>query len=281
MKILILGAKGMLGRDLVTTFKNHLVIAWDKEELDITKENEVIKKITDLKPDLVINAAAYTQVDLCEEEKNYQIAHKVNALAVKYLAKITKTLQIPLVYYSTDYVFDGNNPQGYPENYSQIAPLNKYGETKALGEKYLKDNPQHYLIRTQWLFGKNGPNFIEKRLENFDRLSKLKIVNDQFGSPTFTKDLAEKTREIIETKKPFGTYHVTNSGITDWHSYALEIFKLARHWTPENPKGKKVLAVKSHEFPAPAKRPHHSALLNTKLKPLRSWQKALQDYLEN
>ena len=273
MKILILGAKGMLGHDLVEVFHDNEIIGWDIENLDLTDFALTEKKITELKPELIINAAAYTAVD--DAETNREVALKVNGEVVGNLAKIAKKLDIPIVHYSTDYVFNGENAEGYQEDEKQIAPLNVYGESKALGEKLLQENTdKFYLIRISWLYGKNGKNFVETMLKLAKEKDELGIINDQTGCPTYTKDVALKTKEIIEGKLPFGIYHSANSGKATWYEFAKKIFELAKVNIKAKP-------IPTEAYPTPAKRPKNSILLNTKLKPLRKWEEALKDYITN
>jgi len=274
-KIIIIGAKGMLGQDLVTIFSgdnNYEVITLDRNEIDITKENEVKEKISNLKPEIVINAAAYTDVEGCEDNK--ELCLKVNGEALKYLAKACQENNTILVHYSTDYIFNGEKKEEYKEDYNQISPINVYGEGKALGEKNIKENcDQYYILRTSWLFGKNGKNFVDTMLSLAQKLKELKVINDQQGKPTYTIDLAKRTKEILENKEEFGIYHVTNEDKTTWYKFALEIFRQAGVNIRVNP-------CTSEEFPTKAKRPHYSSLINTKLSKMRSWKEALGDYLK-
>jgi len=273
MKILILGYKGMLGDELVKAFKkdNELTL-WDRSEIDIADRKDVKSKIGDLKPEAVINAAAYTAVDLTEGEGK-EIARRVNGEAVGFLAEACKKNGSVLIHYSTDYVFDGENENGYRED-EKRDPLNEYGRSKARGEELLqKINPKFYLIRLSWLFGANGKNFVETMLRLAEERQELRVVNDQHGKPTYAKDLAERTRELLESKKPFGIYHLTNEGVCAWYEFAVKIFELAGIDI-------KVTPVASSEFPTPAKRPAYSALVNTKLPLSRNWEEALGDYLE-
>lgn len=262
----------MLGHELVEAFKNgHELVLWDREKVDISDEEDVEAKIEELKPDVAINAAAYTAVD--DAESNEELAYKVNGSAAGFIANACKNINALFVHFSTDYVFDGKNKLGYKEDYPAGKSLNVYGESKALGEKMILDiAPRYYLVRTSWLFGKNGKNFIETMLRLASEKKDLRVVNDQFGSPTYVKDLAVKVRELIESQKPYGIYHITNSGACSWHEFALKIFKLAGL-------DPKIMPVKSAEFPAPAKRPTYSMLINTKISPMRSWEEALKDYL--
>lgn len=273
-KILILGAKGMLGSDLVKVFsrdRNYKVIDWDKEELDITNQKSVIKEISKIKPDIVINAAAYTDVDGCETNRDLCI--KVNGKAVGYIALACKRIGAVLVHYSTDYIFNGKKKEGYKEDDSEIGPINVYGESKALGEKELQKNTdKFYLIRTAWLYGKNGKNFVETMLKLAKEKNELSVVNDQHGKPTYTLDLAKKTKELLEGNYPFGIYHITNEGATTWYEFARKIFEIAGIQI-------KVKPVTSSQFPRPARRPEYSVLINTKLPKLRPWEEALEEYL--
>lgn len=271
MKILILGYEGMLGNELVKVFTegNELVL-WDRGQIDIANRADVMEKIGELKPDIVINAAAYTAVDKAESEKD--LVYKVNGCAVGFLSTICKEVNALFIHFSTDYVFDGENNLGYKEDHL-YNPINLYGKSKALGEKMILDiNPRYYIIRTSWLFGKYGKNFVETMLRLAEEGKDLKIVNDQFGSPTYAKDLAGKVKELIGSEKPYGIYHVTNSESCNWYEFALKIFKLSGLKPNVKP-------VTSSEFPTPAKRPTYSMLVNTKLPPMRSWEEALKDYL--
>ncbi len=274
-KILIVGGKGMLGQDLVSAFENdnnYEVTAWDQTEIDITKEDQVSKKITGLKPEIIINAAAYTDVDGCED--NRKLCMSVNGDALKNLAKACKEIDSILVHYSTDYIFNGERKEGYEEDFSEINPVNYYGEAKAVAEKNIKENcEKYYILRTAWLYGKNGKNFVDTMLNLAKKMDELKVINDQHGKPTYTLDLIKRTKEIIENGEEFGIYHVTNEDETTWYKFALEIFRQAGVEI-------KVNSCTSEEFPTKAKRPHCSGLINTKLPKMRSWKKALRDYLK-
>ncbi len=262
----------MLGDELVKVFKeNNELTLWDRSKIDIADQKNVENKISGLKPEAVINAAAYTAVDLAEGEGK-EIAHLVNGEAVGFLAEACKKNNSVLIHYSTDYVFGGENENGYKED-EERDPLNEYGRSKARGEKLLQEiNPKFYLIRLSWLFGANGKNFVETMLRLAGEREELRVVNDQRGKPTYAKDLAERTRELLESKKPFGIYHLTNEGVCSWYEFAVKIFELAGMEI-------KVTPVASSEFPTPAKRPAYSALINTKLPLSRNWQEALESYL--
>ncbi len=281
-KILILGAKGMLGSDLCFIFRKDKPICWDIKELDITNKKEVEKKIKKLKPEIVINAAAYTDVE--KAEKEFFLAKKINAEAIKTLAKICAKIDAIFVHYSTDYVFDGKKKNGYQEKDIPKNPVNKYGLSKLLGEKVIENcklkikNFKHYLIRTSWLFGSKieptkHKNFVQTILKLAKEKKEIKVVNDQFGKPTYTFDLAKATKKLLFEKKPFGIYHLTNEGVTSWYKFAKEIVKVTKLKI-------KISPCQSWEYKSLAKRPKYSILVNTKLPRLRNWRKALKDYLK-
>jgi dTDP-4-dehydrorhamnose reductase len=290
MKIIIIGAMGMLGRELVEVFADYSPIAWDIVNIDITNQKQVLKKISQENPDLVVNAAAYTDVDCSEKET--ELANKVNGNGVGNLALACRQVGAVLVHISTDYVFDGTKKQGYLEN-DKPNPINAYGRSKLLGEKLLRENhDKYYLIRTSWMFGKHGEkNFVRKIIraakykETLPPLKKLiyklagkhnlRVVNDHFGKPTYAKDLAERIKEIVKWSNPYGIYHVTNetpSGGITWFDLAKKAVELIRAKV-------KVVPCSASEFPQPAKRPKYSILINTKLPKMRDWQEALSEYL--
>jgi len=281
MKILILGARGMLGHDLMAVFKKYHPLGWDIKNLDITKSKQVLTKISQVKPDVVINAAAYTDVDAAE--KNKILARQINSQAVGYLAQTCLKLNAIFIHLSTDYVFSGHKRGGYYEKDRSVKPLNFYGQSKLGGEKEilkLKNRGlKYYLIRTAWLFGpKTHPhqhkNFVDAILSLAKRKKRIKVVDDQFGSPTYSADLAQAIKAMVEKKLPSGIYHLTNSGTTTWYKFAKSIISLSK-------KKLEIFSCRSEDYPLPAKRPQYSILLNTKLPYLRPWQNALRDYLKN
>lgn len=276
-KILIIGAKGMLGTELMKVFgedKNYKVIGIDLQDFDITKKEQVFENIKKIKPQIVINAAAFTRVDDCEKEEFKKVCMEVNGMAVGFIAAACKEIDAILVHYSTDYIFSGEK-KGYCEDEKSFAPLNVYGKSKLLGEQELQKNTdKFYLIRTAWLYGKKGKNFVDTMLELAKKMSELKVVNDQHGKPTYAVDLAKRTRELMEGDYPFGVYHITNEGMITWYEFAKKIFVIAKI-------NVKVIPVKSSEFPRPARRPKYSALVNIKLPKSRKWEVALEEYLKN
>ncbi len=269
--------------------------AFSKDDLDITNKSDLDNILNKISPDFLINCAAYTAVDECETNKD--LAFNINADAVKKMAEICDKKNICLIHFSTDYVFDGSKEQGYKEN-DIPSPINIYGESKLKGEKFITKNmSKYYIIRTSWLFGENGKNFVDTMIKLAKERPELNIVDDQIGSPTYTKDLAEAvskyflnpfllnlphqhnhdlddTNELKCSKLPFGIYHLTNSNFTSWYDFANEIFKIMKLKVNINP-------VDSDAFIRPAKRPKCSILLNTKINvKLRSWNDALNIYLK-
>lgn len=267
------------------------VIAWDREEIDITDKELVIKKISDVKPNIIINAAAYNAVDKCEEDKaEFALAKKLNCEAVGYLAEAALEVNAVLVHYSSDYVFDGgvktkkeSRGAGFKED-DQPCPVNKYGETKMQGERELitRSNKglKWYLIRTSKLFGPKGesefakPSFFDIMLKLAKEKEFLDVVNEEMSCFTYTPDLALYTKKLIESDKGSGIYHLINEGPCTWYKAAKELFKIAGVKIKVNP-------VSSEKFPRPAKRPAYSVLLNTKFEQLRDWKEALEEYLNS
>jgi len=271
MKIMIFGANGMLGNDLVHSFKDYDAYAFGKKDIDITNKELVAEKIATIKPEFVINAAAYTHVDKAESDKESVLA--VNAEGVKNIASACRKNNSILIHFSTDYVFDGSK-NGYKENDKQN-PINVYGYSKYAGEKYLKQiGSRYYLIRTSWLYGLRGRNFVYAILDLARNQEEIEVVNDQFGSPTYSKDLSEAVKYIIERKPEFGIYHRTNDGICTWFDFARKIIEIKNLKTRIKP-------MTSAKLDRTAKRPRCSVLINTKLPKLRSWEIALKDFITN
>lgn len=272
MTIILFGCNGMLGSDLSMQFKDQDLHGFSKNDIDITSKKKVLEIIKKIRPDFVINAAAYTDVD--GSEINRKKAMLVNATAVKYLALACCEYNSTLVHFSTDYVFDGENKNGYKEN-AKGNPINFYGLSKLKGEDYIKKicgNKGYYIIRTQWLYGHNGKNFVDAIIKLSKNKHKLKVVNDQFGSPTYTKDIAKKVK-ILMGNYDFGIYHITNNGVCTWYDLAELILKLTNNKTG-------LIPIASKELNKLAKRPKCSILLNTKFKSkMRNWESALKDYI--
>jgi len=274
MKVLIVGSNGALGTEFVKLYADHQVTAWDRSELDITDADQVASKVVELNPELIINCAAYNAVDKAEAEET-ELANKINGYAVGYLADAANQVGATLVHFSTNYVFDGNDSKGYTED-SEPHPISQYGNSKFLGETQGKRAQKFYLIRTAWLFGgvnaQGKKSFIDLMSEKALGIEELKLVNDEFGNPTYVVDLAQATRALIETGKPPGIYHLVNEGSAAWADWAREIFKIKNL----NPK---TVDVSSKEFKRPALRPQYGILNNTKFIQLRPWQESLEEYL--
>ena len=275
MEILIIGASGMLGYDLIEEISNHNLILTNSKTLDITNKKEVMNSISKFKPDIVINAAAYTDVDGCEE--NEDLAFNVNGEGVKNLALACKKYDAALVHISTDYVFNGENDKPWVED-DPVGPVSVYGKSKLKGEEAIVENMEKYfIIRTAWLYGYNGKNFPRTMLELAKTHDEITVVYDEVGSPTYTKDLAHAIAQLIESDY-YGVYHITNSGSCSWCEFSRYIFEIAE-------RDVKVIPVKASEFNRPAPRPHYSVLENKKwkdngFKPLRDYKEAIQEYIE-
>ena len=266
----------MLGRQLQKVFQSSSLTCWSKADLDITDRQSVQERIQELRPNVIINAAAYTAVDDCESHQ--ELARRINGAAPGYLALAAKSIGATLVHYSTDYIFSGEQAAGYREADTAYAPVNAYGLSKLLGEQAIQRQvddhwDRYYIIRTAWLYGPHGKNFVDTMLQLSQTRSTLQVVNDQHGSPTYTVDLARTTKQLLVGTLPYGVYHITNSGVCTWYDLAVEIFRLAAVSVNLRP-------CTSSEFSRPARRPHYSILLNTKLPALRPWQEALADYLK-
>lgn len=295
MRVLVTGINGQLGHDVVNELikRGHQPIGTDKEQMDLTMPEEISKFILEVNPDAIIHCAAYTAVDAAEE--NIDLCRQVNAYATRDIAEIAKKLDIPMIYISTDYVFDGKkglesvsedemqeskiNREHYLEYTEKdvTSPQNIYGITKLEGENYVKDIlDKYYIVRISWVFGDNGNNFIDTMMRLSKDRDELNIIDDQIGSPTYTKDLSTLLVDMIETDK-YGTYHASNDGFCSWCDFAKEIFKEAGIDIKVNP-------ILTSQYPTKASRPLNSKMSKQKLvehefKMLRSWQDALKDYL--
>ena len=276
MKILITGSNGMLGHDLIEALKdNHELVLTTSKTLDITDKEQVFDFISQNKPDIVINSAAYTDVDGCEE--NPDLAYGVNGEGVRNLALACREADSALVHISTDYVFNGESQKPWVED-DEIGPISVYGKSKLMGEEAILETLEKYfIIRTAWLYGINGRNFPKTMLELAENHSQITVVYDEVGSPTYTPDLAKAISQLIETEH-YGVYHITNSGSCSWCEFAGYIFEVAG-------KDVEVIPVTATEFARPAPRPHYSVLDNKNwvekgFEPLRSYKEAIKEYIE-
>ena len=274
--ILVTGSTGQLGSDVVKELlkRGCSTLSPNRSEFNLCSEDSIRNYILNSNCEAIVHCAAYTQVDKAEDEKDLCI--KINATATKHIVKCAKILDIPMIYISTDYVFDGTKDGEYTEN-DETNPINIYGESKLAGEKYVQEIlDKYYIVRTSWVFNINGKNFIETMLRLSKANNQLSIVNDQIGSPTYTKDLSRLLVDMLETSK-YGLYHATNEGYCSWYEFADTIFKLANINID-------IKAINSNEYASRAKRPLNSKLSKDKLieygfKPLPHWEDALKDYL--
>ena len=276
MKLLVTGVKGQLGYDVVKEAEKRGVeaVGVDIDEMDITDAKQVREVITKGGYDAVVHCAAWTAVDKAEDME--EACRKVNKEGTENIAQVCEVLDIPIMYFSTDYVFNGQGSEPWKE-YDQRANLNVYGQTKYEGELAVEKLAKHFIIRIAWVFGKNGNNFIKTMLRLGKERGAVSVVNDQIGSPTYTYDLAKLVLDMIQSDK-YGTYHATNEGICSWYEFACEIFKQAGMNVQVTP-------VSSDEFPTKAKRPCNSRMNKTELDRngfdrLPTWQDALHRYLK-
>lgn len=277
---LVVGANGQLGHDLLEVLANagHEVVGMDLPEIDITSDASVAAALAAAEPDVVVNAAAYTAVDAAEDDE--ATALRVNGDGPAVLAAaVAAAPGVRLVHVSTDYVFDGSATSPYAED-EPVNPASAYGRTKAAGEQaVLTALPDRgYVVRTAWLYGVNGNNFVKTMLRLEQGHETLSVVDDQRGQPTWSRDLARQIEALASADAPAGVYHGTSSGDTTWHGFTQEIFRLAGH-DPE-----RVLPTTTDKFPRPAPRPAYSVLGHQRwadagLAPIRSWDEALAEAL--
>ena len=267
-KVLVTGAKGMLGQDLCPILRNngYAVVETDVDVLDITNPANIESVFSLEKPELVIHCAAYTNVDKAEED--LETARLINAKGTENIANACKKYDATMVYISTDYVFNGQGTKPYLPS-DKTEPLNNYGLTKWEGEEAVKNTlEKYYICRTSWLYGHHGKNFVETMLSLADK-PELKVVDDQIGCPTWTIELANAIADIID-EKPYGIYHTCGSNYTSWYGFAKEIFNQAGLDVNLKP-------CTTDEFPRPAKRPAYSVMENDGI--CRDWKLALKDYM--
>ncbi|MEK1356794.1 dTDP-4-dehydrorhamnose reductase [Limosilactobacillus fermentum] len=276
-EILITGATGQLGSELRNLLdeRNVAYDAFDSHGLDITDEETVMKKVEELQPKVIYHCAAYTAVDNAEDQ--YKAANwQVNETGTQNIAQATKKVGALLVYVSTDYVFDGTNPGEYKED-DPTNPKNEYGKAKLAGEEIVKQTlDNYYIVRTSWVFGKYGRNFVYTMLRLAKDHDRLTVVNDQFGRPTWTRTLAEFITHLVDTKSPYGTYQLSNDDSCSWYEFAKEILA---------DKDVEVAPVTSKEYPQKAYRPRHSIMSLEKAKAtgyeIPTWQEALKEFMSD
>lgn len=276
MKVLVTGANGQLGYDVVKELQKQNIecCGATRKDFDIVDFEATEKFITNYMPDVVIHCAAYTAVDKAEDEQG--LCYLVNASATENIAQISKKIDAKMVYISTDYVFDGTKKDFYEVD-DKPNPVNVYGRTKLLGEQAVqKILNKYFIVRISWVFGEHGSNFVKTMLRLGKERKELNIVADQYGSPTYTADLAPLLIEMIKTDK-YGIYHATNEGVCSWEEFAEEIFKLAKM-------NVKVNRITTDEYPTKAKRPLNSRLSKEKLDKyfykLPFWEIALEKFIK-
>jgi dTDP-4-dehydrorhamnose reductase len=287
--IALIGSKGMLASAVqAAASESTIIIGLDLPEFDLTQTAAATRQLLKLQPDIIINCAAFTQVDRCETEE--QTAMLVNGAAVGMLAETAKELDATLVHISTDYVFDGHGRLPYVET-DPPNPLSAYGRSKLAGEAALIGSglKRYYLIRTSWLYGPNGQNFVETILRLAGERPELRIVKDQLGSPTLTCDLAAAIFRLLaigpkasQSQPEYGLYHYSGSGLCSWYDFACEIIRLAQQQGIPL-KVEQLLPITSAEYPLPAPRPAYSVLAKEKyLKATKdvipTWQESLAGY---
>ena len=291
-KILVVGSHGLLGTTLVNLLKEKgyevtTSDVSDADGIDITKPESIAKHIERVKPDFLVNCAAYTNVEACEDPEQYKIAYAVNADGPRNLATECINKNVNFIHISTDYVFGDNDKEGYEESNRTFNPLNKYGETKLAGEKniemlrgcvegsdYYSQDPLFYVVRTSALFGEGATNFIAKILQFAKEKEFLEVVTDEVVSPTYVKDLSEGILYLIENQPKPGIYHYTGEGSCTRNEFAKEILRLAGINTPVKP-------TTLDKFNRKAKIPNISILKNTKFLKIRTWKEMLSDFMSN
>lgn len=279
MKILVTGSKGQLGRELCETLNlinDVQVIGHDRDTLDITNWSELLQEIESIRPNVIINAAAYTNVDGCETD--YNGAYAVNVIGARNVARAAQILGAKVIHISTDFVFDGNKGASYFE-YDATNPLSVYGKTKLAGEWAVRNECRnHFIIRTSWLYGKYGNNFVKTMIKIGKQNDEIKVVTDQIGSPTYATDLVDVIQKCLYSDA-FGVYHFSNKGNCSWNEFAKEIFFQMKMNTV-------VKDTTSVEFIRPATRPAFSVMDTDMIQAsleieIKSWQESLASFIES
>jgi dTDP-4-dehydrorhamnose reductase len=275
VRVLVTGSNGQLGSDVAKLFSSeHEVTGTDRRQMDLAIPSTIERVLEKVEPDLVVHCGAYTKVDLAEEERD--LCHRINAEATRAIAARAGENGFRLIYMSTDYVFDGTTPEPY-ETDDPPHPINYYGETKLEGELAVKELMKRYqIIRTSWVFGANGGNFVKTMIKIGKERDTVQVVSDQIGSPSYTIDLAKLILDMARSDR-YGTYHATNEGYCSWHQFATEIMRKQGMRT-------KVEAIDSQQYPTKARRPKNSRLSKRSLdeggfRRLPTWQDALNRYL--
>ncbi len=285
MSVLILGGRGNLGTQLTKVFAPDFeTVSWDKEDFDILDFDLLSKAISDLKPDLIINAVAYNAVDKCENKEDYVLAHKLNAKLPGFLAELSRYLKAVFIHFSSDYVFNGIDEKREFSEEETPNPINRYGESKFAGEREVVKQGElglsYYLIRTSKLFGPRGesdlskPSFFDLMLKAADLKPEVSVVNEELSCFTYTPDLAAATKRLWEIEASYGIYHLVNEGPATWLDGAELLFSLKK--IPVI-----IKSMRSENLLRAARRPKFSILKNNKIKKLRPFSEALREYLRN
>lgn len=277
-RVLITGAQGQVGHELQHVFlgKGYEVQSMGQSELDVTDTDQCFQVFRHLNPDLVIHAAAYTNVDRAESEQDK--AYQVNAYGTRNVAAAAEGIDAKLIYISTDYVFGGEAGQEPLDEFHPTKPVNIYGRSKLQGEKFVRElHSRFFIVRTSWVYGHHGSNFVRTMLELAAKQERIPVVHDQMGCPTYARDLA-KTLEELGSSSKYGTYHAAGTGSCSWYDFACSIFELAGM-------KKEVIPVSTEQFPRPAPRPAYSVLMQQALRlngfsPMRDWKEALADFMK-
>ena len=293
-KILLTGVNGQVGHALKTKLTQYEVIALLRGQLDLTKAHDIKRIVRDIKPDLIINPAAYTAVDKAESEPELTFA--INATAAQILAEEAARLNAALIHFSTDYVYDGTKSGFYSET-DAVNPVSVYGKSKLAGEEAIRQvGLPHLILRTSWVYGAYGKNFLKTILRLAAERDSLRIVGDQFGAPTSSESIADGVIQLVENwqteqENQSGSYHFTNTGETSWHGFSCKIvneynrLSAAKNWPALKVGVENIEAITTADYPTPAARPENSRLDNTKLKntfnaALPSWQAGLQQVMQ-
>lgn len=285
MTILILGARGNLGTQLVKTFSpDFTTVSWDREDLDVLDFSLLSERVEELRPGLIINAIAYNAVDKCEDKEEYKMAYRLNADLPAFLANLALHIGATLIHYSTDYVFNGTEHKREFTEDETPNPINKYGESKFAGEREVfrlaPEGLNYYLIRTSKLFGPKGdspfakPSFFEIMLSLAEDKKEVSVVSEELSCFTYTLDLAMATKRLWELEAPYGIYHLVNEGPATWLDGARVLFEIKKMDVP-------IKSLRSENLLRAARRPKFSVLKNSKIKKLRPFQDALKEYLNS
>ncbi|WP_025681697.1 dTDP-4-dehydrorhamnose reductase [Paenibacillus massiliensis] len=283
MKVMVTGAAGQLGTDAVRIFteQGHEVLASDRGQLDITDQQQTIDAVTAFKPDAIVHCAAYTAVDAAETDVDG--AYRVNAVGTRNLAVAAEQVGAKLIYISTDYVFDGQSEQPYHE-YDNTNPQSIYGKSKRAGEVHAQTlSSRYFIVRTSWVYGLHGNNFVKTMLKLGQEKPSLQVVHDQKGSPTYTVDLVQFLAELMLTEK-YGIYHASGSGACTWYEFTQAIFEEAREIMGLTIQAE-LHPCTTDQFPRPAHRPANSVMEHLSIRTngfsdLRPWREALKDFLK-